>query len=227
MLRTTTLLAAIFGLPLVVAGCGDDAEAPSAPRAESPVSAARASARAADHVRFQVKDRAANATFISLDPTGCVETTVFVFGSQEATKDGAGKPTTGPLAVVRLTQFDFCNSTIGEYFGITEDAVFEVSRQFDHAHLKASVAGFLDETGAETPAVVDLTWTGAGDTFSETFRDRQSFPGATLTQWFRGTFRPAQVSGTVIIGKTNFATAPLDALIIRATQGTFQMVRSR
>ncbi|HYC33470.1 MAG TPA: hypothetical protein VEB59_14375 [Gemmatimonadales bacterium] len=227
MPRTTSLLAAAIGLPLLLAGCGDDAVPPSGPRAETPAPAARVAAKAMSQARYQVKDRAANATFSTLDPSGCVETTVFVFGSLEAVKDGPGKPTRGPLAVVRLTQFDFCNFTIGEYFGITEDAAFEVGRQLDRAHLKASVPGFLDETGVEAEAVVDLTWTGAGDTFSETLRDRQRFPGATLTQWFKGVFRPAQVSGTVVIGKTNYADAPLDALIIRATQGTVEMVRTR
>ena len=226
MLRSPSVLAAVFGLPLLLAGCGDDAAPPSAPRAENPAPAAQVAAKVSQ-ARFQIKDRAANATFSSIDPSGCVETTVFVFGSLEATKAGPGKPTRGPLAVVRVTLFDFCNATIGEYFGITEDAVFEVGRQLDRAHLKASVPGFLDETGVEADAVVDLTWVGAGDLFSETLRDRQRFPGATLTQYFKGTFRPAQVSGTVTIGKTNHATAPLDALIIRATQGTVERVQTR
>ena len=48
-----------------------------------------------------------------------------------------------------------------------------------------------------------------------------------LTQWFKGTFRPAQVSGTVTIGKQNLAADLVDALIIRATQGSFEMVRTR
>jgi hypothetical protein len=48
-----------------------------------------------------------------------------------------------------------------------------------------------------------------------------------LTQTFKGTFRPAQVSGTVTIGKTNLATDVVDALIIRATQGSVEMVRTR
>jgi hypothetical protein len=186
----------------------------------------RAAARGASHLRFQIKDRAANASFSSLDRSGCVETFVFVFGSNETVKQG-GKPATGPLAVVQLSQYDFCNNTIGEYFGIAEDAAFEVSRKLDQAHLKATVPGFLDETGAEAPAVVDLTWTGAGDLFSETDRTRLKFPGSMLTQWFKGTFRPAQVSGTVTVGKQNLAADPVDALIIRATQGSFEVVRTR
>ena len=227
MRRPTSLLVAAIGFPLLLAACGDAAVPASGPTAETTAPAARVSALRASHLRFQIKDRAANASFSSVDPSGCVETFVFVFGSNETVKAGPGRPATGPLAVVQLSQYDFCNNTLGEFFGFAEDAAFEVSRKLDQAHLKATVPGFLDETGVEAPAVVDLTWTGAGELFSETARSRVKFPGSMLTQWFKGTFRPAQVSGTVTVGKQNLATDPVDALIIRATQGSFEVVRTR
>ena len=228
MPRIGSLLVAAIGLPLLLGACGDDAAPPSGLAAEAAsASAGRVSAQAASHLRFQIKDRAANASFSSLDPSGCVETFLFVFGSNETVKEGPGKPATGPLAVVRLSQYDFCNNTLGEFFGFADDATFEVSRQLDHARLKATVPGFFDETGAEAPAVVDLTWTGAGELFSESSRLRLKFPGSMLTQWFKGTFRPAQVSGSVTVGRQNIATDPVEALIIRATQGSFEVVRTR
>ncbi len=228
MPRPASLLVSAIGFPLLLAACGDDAVPPSGLGAEdASASAARVSALAASHLRFQIKDRGANASFSSVDPSGCVETFVFVFGSNETVKEGPGRPATGPLAVVQLSQYDFCNNTLGEFFGFAEDATFEVSRKLDQAHLKATVPGFLDETGVEAPAVVDLTWTGAGELFSETDRSRVKFPGSMLTQWFKGTFRPAQVSGSVTVGKQNLATAPVDALIIRATQGSLEVVRTR
>jgi hypothetical protein len=219
----------LVGFPLLLlAACGDDAAPPSGPAADAAsASTARGSARAASHLRFQIRDRAANASFSSVDPSGCVETFVFVFGSDETVKENRGKPAAGPLAVVRLSQYDFCNNTVGEFFGFAEDVTFEVSRKLDHAHLKATVPGFVDETGAEAPAVVDLTWTGIGELFSETGRSRVKFPGSMLTQWFKGTFRPAEVSGSVTVGKQNLATGPVDALIIRATQGSFEVVQTR
>jgi hypothetical protein len=227
MPRSTSLLLATLGFSLLLAACGDDAVPPSAPKAESAAPALRATARTGSHTRFEIKDRAANASFSSQDPSGCVATFVFVFGSNETVKQGPGKPSTGPLAVVQLSQYDFCNNTIGEYFGIADDASFEVSRKLDQAHLKATVAGFLDETGVEASAVVDLTWTGAGDLITQTDRSRVKLPGSMLTQWIKGTFRPAQVSGTVTVGKTNLAAEPVDALILRATQGSLELVRTR
>ena len=227
MRRPTSLLVSAIGFPLLFAACGDAAVPASGPTAETTASAARVSALKASHLRFQIKDRAANASFSSVDPSGCVETFVFVFGSNETVKAGPGRPATGPLAVVQLSQYDFCNNTLGEFFGFAEDVAFEVSRKLDQAHLKATVPGFLDETGVEAPAVVDLTWTGAGDTFTQNERSRVKFPGSMLTQTFKGTFRPAQVSGSVTIGKHDFATDVVDALIIRATQGSVEMVRTR
>lgn len=226
VLRIPHLVAAI-GLPLLLAGCGEDTTPPSAPGAEAaPAAAARVSALKAGRTSFQIRDRAANASFLSVDPSGCVETFVFVFGARETVKEGPGKPTTGPLAVVQLSQLNFCTNEIAEFFGITGDATFEVSTQLDEARLRATVPGFV-AGGVEAPAVVDLTWTGTGDLFSESNRYRLKAPGAMLTQWFKATFRPAQVSGTVMVGAENIAGDPLDALILRARQGSFEVVRTR
>ena len=227
MPRIGPLLVAAIGLPLLLAACGEDAVPASGPGAEPASAAARVSALRSSHLRYQIKDRAANASFSSLDPSGCVETFLFVFGADETVKQGPGKPATGPLAVVRLSQYDFCNNTVGEFFGFAEDASFEVSRKLDQARLQATVPGFFDETGVDAAAVVDLTWTGAGELFSETARSRVKFPGSMLTQWFKGTFRPAQVSGSVTVGKKNLAADPVDALIIRATQSSFEVVKTR
>lgn len=49
--------------------------------------------------------------------------------------------------------------------------------------------------------MVDLTWTGAGELIRQTDRSRVVLPGSMLTQYFKGTFRPALVSGTVTVGK--------------------------
>ncbi len=227
MPRRASLLVATIGLPLLLAGCDDDAAPPSGPRSESAAPGLWVSARGASHLRFQIKDRAANASFGSIDPSGCVETFVFVFGAQETVKTGPGKPATGPLAVVQLSEIDFCNNTIRELFGIADDANFEVSRKLDQARLRATIPGFDEVNGELVPAVVDLSWAGAGDLITESDRYRLKLPGVMTTQWFKGTYRPAQVSGTVMVGDRNLADDPLDALIIRATQGSFEVVRTR
>jgi hypothetical protein len=227
MFKTHRFVATI-GLPLVLAGCSEDTATPSAPRTEpTPGASASVAAKAVERFRFQLRERAAQAAFSSFDPSGCVETFVFVFGAEQAVKEGPGKPSTGPLAVVQQLEFNFCTNEIRELFGITEDASFQVSNKLDEAHLQATISGFDVVNGVEVPVVVDLAWAGAGELGSQSDRFRLKLPGLMVTQWFKGTFRPAQVSGTVTVGGENIATNPIDALIFRANSGSFEMVRTR
>ena len=215
-------LAAAIGLPLLAAGCGEDTTPLSGPRTgPAPRPVASVSAQAVDRFRFQVRDRAAQAAFSSV--SGCVETFVFVFGALETVKEGPGKPSSGPLAVVQMFEFNFCTDELRELFGISDDASFQVNRKLTEARLRVTIPGF---GGEEVPAVVDLTWTGAGDLISQSDRFRLKLPGAMVHEWFRGTFRPAQVSGTVMVGDENVATDPVDATILRARFGRFEVVRT-
>jgi hypothetical protein len=79
----------------------------------------------------------------------------------------------------------------------------------------------------EVQVVVDLAWTGAGEFTSRSDRFRLKAPGVLLSQWFKGTSRPAEVSGTVAVGGENVATGTLEAEIFRARSGFFQLVRTR
>ena len=226
MFRIYHLVAAI-GVPLFLAGCGEDTEPPSGPRTEpAPGTAARVATRAVDRFRFQVRERAADAVFTSFDPSGCVETFLFVFGAEQAVKEGPGKPSTGPLAVVQLFEFNVCTNELRELFGITEDATFQVSKKLTDAQLQATIPAFDFVNGEEVPVVVDLAWAGAGELGSQSSRFRLKLPGVMVSEWFKGTFRPAQVSGTVAVAGENIATDPVGAAIYRNRFGRFEVVRT-
>jgi hypothetical protein len=230
MFRTYHLIAAI-SLPLVVAGCGDDASPPSEPRAETlPRPATRASATAVNRSRVQVRELAADAFFSSIDPSGCVETGVFVFGAEQAQKVGPGKPATGPLAFVSIFEFDFCtNQLLRDISGFTRDAVFQANRnKLTEARLQATILAFDNLSGTEVLVEVDVAWTGTGDLFSISNRFRLKQPGLLVSQWSKGTFRAAAASGTVEVGGENFATdATSFAQIFRARSGEFVLERTR
>jgi len=207
MFRTHYLAAAV-GLPLLFASCGEDTVPPSGPRVEPPRPAARVSASAVDRFRIQIRELGANALFSSVDPSGCVETDAFVFGAEQTRKEGPGKPTTGPLASVVVLEFNFCtNELLRSIFGETGDATITAS-------------DFLN--GVEVQVVADLTWTGAGELASLSDRFRLKAPGFLVSQWFKGTFRPAAVSGTVAIAGENVATNAHAAEIFRARSGEFE-----
>ena len=201
---------------------------PSGPRTElASGPGARVAAKAVDRFRVQIRDRAANALFVSVDPSGCVETTVFVFGAEETVKEGPGKPSAGPLAFLQLFEFNFCTNEIRELFGTTSEATFQVSNKLDEAHLQATIPNFDVVDGVEVPAVIDLAWAGVGELGSQSDRFRLKLPGVMVSEWFKGTFRPAQVTGTVMVGDENLAANPFDALIFRARSGRFETVRTR
>jgi hypothetical protein len=149
-----------------------------------------------------------------------------MLGAEETLKEGGGKPSTGPLAFVQLFEFNVCTNEVRELFGLTSDVTFEVSKKLTEAHLQATIPGFDVVNGVEVPLVVDLAWAGAGELASQSNRFRLKLPGAMLSEWFKGTFRPAQVSGTVMVGNENVATDPIDATMFRARSGRFEMVRT-
>jgi hypothetical protein len=229
MFRTHHLLAAI-GLPLLVAACGEDTAPPSAPRAEAPLRAAVRAQDSTAHFRFQIRRVGAEASFSSIDPSGCVETDAFVFGAEDTQKAGPGKPTTGPLAVVSLFEFNFCtNEVLRSAFGVSNDAVFDAEgNRLTGARLQATITAFDDLTGGEVQVVVDVAWTGTGELVSRSDRFRLKQPGLLVTQWSKGAFRDAAAAGTVAVGGENLATdAASFADIFRARVGELDVVKTR
>jgi hypothetical protein len=63
-------------------------------------------------------------------------------------------------------------------------------------------------SGASFPVNVNVSWTGAGETFSVKQRSQETFPGFKVLKRFDGTGRAAAASGTVSDGTTNFTPEP-------------------
>lgn len=223
-------LAGISLLPLLVSACGDDAAPPSGPRAEQERPSARASATAVGRFSFQVRDGFADALFVQIDASGCVERDVSVFGSQETRKEGPGKPTTtSPLAIVSVFELDFCTEQVlRDLSGVTSDAVFQTDHKLTEANLQATITAFDNLSGAEVPVGVDVTWTATGELRFETDRSRSKTPGILVSQWLKGAFREAAASGTVVVGGEDLATdATSFAQISRVRSGRLEIVRTR
>jgi len=229
MFRIYHLITAV-GLPLLCAGCGDDTSPPSAPRTESLRPSARVSTTAVDRFRFQLRRVGAEALFERSDPTGCVVTDVNVLGAEDAVKQGPGKPTTGPFALVVIFEVDFCAQQIlRDIFGFTSDVVFQANRtKLTEASLQATITAVDNVSGAEVPVEVDVAWSGTGELISQSDRFRFKTPSTLASQWFKGTFRDAAASGSVVVDGENLATdAVLFADIFRLRTGDFQIVRTR
>jgi len=228
MFRTQLLISAI-SFPLLCAGCGEDTAPPSGLETEAPLQPSeRASATAFDRLRFQLRRTGVDAVFSQIDPSACVETFVSLFGAERALKEGPGKPATGPLAVVFVSEVDFCTEQIlREIFGVTSNVVLQADPKLTEASLRATITAVDNVSGAEVLVEVDLAWTGTGELVSRSDRSRVKMSSLLQSTWFKGTFRDAVASGTVVVDGENLGTdASIGADIFRARSGLLEMRRT-
>jgi hypothetical protein len=212
-------------LALLTVGCDADSTPPSAPR-DTPQSI-RAAPASATHDRFRLREVGAQTLFASVDPSGCIETDVVIVGAEQTLKEG-GKPTEQPLALVQVFVFDFCSGAVlRNLFGITNDADVVGDRQLNQATVQGTIPVTDDITGATEEVEVDVVFTGFGGltVASDRFHLRQ--PGFFLNVQFRGTFRAAEVSGSVVLGGENLiAGPPVFAELFRTRQGEMAVTRT-
>ncbi len=225
-------LSTASALLLGTLGCSDDTAPPGAPSAVAPLEAARpVLARTASPTRSRVQYRgmSAEAGFFAIDPSGCVETDVHVFSAEQAVKQGPGKPVDGPLAEVSLFQFNYCTfETLRSAFGQTDDAAFDADNSLNEARVRAMIPTVDFIRNAEVLVEVELTWTGSGELFSTSQRERFRVPGQMETTWFKGAFREAAATGTVVVEGENLTPNESDfAQVVRARSGQLIVERTR
>ena len=214
-----------LSLALLTVGCDSNSAPPSAPL-DTPQSIRAAPARAST-TRFRLREVGAQAAFSSVDPSGCIETFVSIFGAEQTLKE-TGKPTEQPLAIVQVFVLDFCTGTVlRNLFGITNDVEVVGDRKLNRATVQGTIPVSDEITGAAEEVEVDVTWTGVGGltALSDRFHVRQ--PGFFLNFQFKGTLRQAEVSGSIAVGGENLITGPpFFAELFRTTTGEMQVIRT-
>ncbi len=212
-------------------GCSDDAPPPGAPSDLPSSEAARpglARTASTSRSRIQYKGVSAEAGFSVIDPSGCVETDVQVFSAKQAVKQGSGRRVAGPLAEFNLFQFNYCTFESVSAFGETDDVVFDADQRLKEARLQTTIRAFDSISNTDVLVEVDLTWRGTGDLSSVSQRQRFRVPGQMETTWFKGVFREAAATGTVIVDGENLTPNESDfALIVHARSGQLIMERTR
>lgn len=213
MSKTHSLVAAT-GLTLLAA-CSTDSSQPLGPSSQAPRREGSPTF-AVEQFRAQTKGSNAGASFTSTDPSGCIETSVFVFGSEGSIKGGPGAPSsTGPGLFVDVFQSDNCSGTGSFLSGGGEATLFEVNRTLTEARLQATITAIDEISGAEVPIEVDLTWTGTGDLLRQMGHEKSQLPGIVVIQSFKNVVRQATASGSVLVGGVNLTPGTLDGFISR------------
>jgi hypothetical protein len=147
-----------------------------------------------------------NAEFVSTDPSGCVETDVFVSSNSGTEQDHPGTTAYG-VASVSIFEYDACtDTTVLQAVGL-DDALaagqLQVSRQLDRAVLDAIIEVTDIDTGASFPVTVDVTWTGTSDITRNHSNTNDVYPGCHIIDRWKGSGRDAVAAGVVSDGLTN------------------------
>jgi len=147
-----------------------------------------------------------NAGFVSMDPTGCVETDVFVSANSGTEQDHPGTQRYG-VASVSLFEYDACTDTVVRQAVGLDDALaagqLQVSNQLDQATLDATIEVTDIDTGASYPMTVNVTWTGTSDIRRDHSNTNDLYPGCHVINRWKGSGRDAVATGVVSDGGPN------------------------
>lgn len=159
---------------------------------------------------FHGKGPSAFAQFSS--DSGCIHTAVFVFAADRRVRAASGPPTAESFASVTILQSNTCENeellrASGFTFPLSKEE-FQISPQLDSATLNTTITLF--DTVSETTFDVDvnLTWVGTGPITHVHDKNHIRDFGCIIHTRLQGKSRPAEASGTISDGVTNFTPEP-------------------
>jgi len=166
---------------------------------------------AAETVKVQMRGRLASAQFTSIDPAGCVNTTLNVEASDQDIHT-VGAPLPNPELAISVYQFDTCSGAqLISASGLVEVAAssFRVDRHLSWAWLEVAgvlITDYLTETVLNLQLHID--WRATGDIQRTHSYVSSQIPGFHNIFKMSGAGRPAQAVGTVLLGSTSLTTEP-------------------
>lgn len=180
---------------------------------------------------FKISERGAEATFVSVDPTTGVETTVIVFSASRSVLDPPQKrgPVNEAVTFIQVIQ-EAPNGDplfIASYGGSEITPVFTTQgREITSARLAGTVT--LDVTTPETTsatAVLDLTFQSTGTAVHETDTNTLVIPGGFVeSSRINGFHSVATATGTLTIDGTTYPLSATDAELQRNNSGFVTVV---
>ena len=167
-------------------------------------SAPRAHAASGTTFVFRFHGMAAQADFDSLSPDGCIDTFVFVDGSQNTVNEQ-----TFSRADVFIGRFDLCTNTqLLAAFGSTGSPTFQIDKKLLSASLSATISVFDSVSGNTFNVSVSVAWTSTSAIAHEIQTFHFHTKAFTENAHFNADFRDANASGTISDGTTNFTPSP-------------------
>lgn len=156
---------------------------------------------------FKFKGLGANASFSSVDPSGCILTSVDVFTAEATIQSPPGTRAPFSSTNIYLSRYDLCTDTLllaAEGVKDLAEPELQISSRLQRASLNTTITMFDTRTGAPLDLSVSLSWLGVGSTSRQHSGFHFGDQVCRVVSRFKGTFRGAEVSGTVSDGVTNF-----------------------
>jgi hypothetical protein len=168
-----------------------------------------------------------DAEFTSTDPSGCVQTDVFVAANSGTEQDHPSTASVG-VASVNIYQYDSCTgTTLLQAVGLDDTlgpGDFQVSKQLDRASLNSMIKATDIDTGNTYDVNVHVDWTGAGAITRDHSNTNDVYPGCHIINRWKGSGRDANASGVVSDGATNFTPGPSQGAEVGFVTDGFEII---
>jgi hypothetical protein len=151
----------------------------------------------------------AYASFWSLDPTGCISTYVDVSVYESIYRNPPQDPGSYAAAYLYISRYDYCqNLYLNEIYGYANlaEGAFDTRGKLQTTRLVTTMEVYDWLTNTTAPVSIDLTWTGTGDVSRGSYNSRGNYPSYRYMYHSVGSSRPADVTGSVVLGGTNLIT---------------------
>src|SRR5215211_1018192 len=154
---------------------------------------------------FHFTGQAVDGTFINIDPSGCIYTSVDLMAAEQIAQPPPDAVQPSGWIFVHVFQADFCTSTVFHTANVTVPlSELKFTGNLNLATLRTTVS-LVDYLSNEPfDVAIDLTWTATNPRRHENTPSHYNFGGCHLNYHYNTAYRIAAVSGNVSVGTTNF-----------------------
>lgn len=156
---------------------------------------------------YKWKGPGAEAYFSSTDDSGCIVTDVSLFTRDETFQNPPGQPSRGSFVYLTIYQYDYCADLalrVAEGWASIGEDDLQVAKKLGSATLSALVTMYDWASDSYFDVSVDLSWSATGPAARQSSSFRSHTPECKYHSRFQGTFRSADVNGTITDGYTNY-----------------------
>jgi hypothetical protein len=176
---------------------------------------------------FKFKGLSTDTFFSSMDPTGCINTDVSMFASEQIVRNQPGQGTPSSGLSLFIYQYNVCANeqvVAASGFAPLSDTALQISGNLDSAVLNATANVFDEVSGSSFDVTLALAWRGTSSLGHQMAQFQYSFGGCKTKSHSDGAFRFAEATGSVTIGQVNLTPAPsVTSTIFSGKSGTVEI----